>query len=163
VKDGANGIKVSNGTPEDLADSAEYSHLGRNKLRCSFVSFSPIGGLVKMLYRAGFPVVYRVTPLPNLLLASSRPIVCSTDYPRIGRFLAISRRRQYLTMALRARRLFSGMPIPLLPFGAWWLAKKGALDRELMCNLFEETEIQFVKRLVRPGMAVLDVGASWLV
>jgi len=116
------------------------------------------GSLVKMLYRAGFAVVYRVTPLPNhddfrdtaeharrrtVLVASSAPIdlagfrLCpeprEADNPwsrvpavraglpaRIGRFLASSRRRQYITMALRARRLFPEMPIPLrLPFGAW--------------------------------------------
>jgi len=79
---------------------------------------------------------------------------------RVGRFLASSRRRQYITMALRARRVFPQMPIPLrLGFGAWWLAEKGALDHELMYNSFEETEMRLVKRLVRPGMTVLDIGA----
>ena len=74
--------------------------------------------------------------------------------------LGNSRRQKYLTLAQRARRLFPEMPIPLrLSFGAWWLAEKGALDQDLMHNSFEEQEIAFVKRLLRPGMTVLDIGA----
>jgi FkbM family methyltransferase len=154
--------------------------------------------LVKMLYRAGFAVVYRVTPLPEhddfhdtpdharkrtVLLASCTPVDIAGFrlYPepreeadpwrkvpearpgvarRIGRFLASPARRKYITLALRARRVFPEMAIPLrLPFGAWWLAEKGALDHELMYNGFEETEARFVQRLLRPGMTVLDIGA----
>jgi FkbM family methyltransferase len=154
--------------------------------------------LAKMLYRAGFANVYRVTPLPNhedfrdtadharrrtILLASGAPIdvagfrlypeprgtqdpwkrddaVRPSVIQRIKRFIASSRRRQYITVALRARRLFPEMPIPLrLPFGAWWLAEKGALDHELMYNGFEEPEMRLVSRLLRPGMTVLDIGA----
>ena len=156
------------------------------------------GSLVKMLYRAGFAMVYRVTALPNhddfrdtpdhsrkrtVLLASCAPVdvagfrlypePCEARDPwskvaparrtlarRVGRFLASPARRKYITLALRARRAFPEMPIPLrLPFGAWWLAEKGALDHELMYNGFEETEIRFVQRLLRPGMTVLDIGA----
>lgn len=155
------------------------------------------GSLVKMLYRAGFAAVYRVTPLPEhddfrdtpehsrkrtVLLASCAPIDVAGFrlYPepreesdpwskagarprvrqRIGRFLASPVRKKYITMALRARRVFPKMPIPLrLKFGAWWLAEKGALDHELMYNGFEETEMRFVERLLRPGMTVLDIGA----
>jgi FkbM family methyltransferase len=63
-------------------------------------------------------------------------------------------------MAYRARRLFPEMPIPLrLPFGAWWLAGKSALDDEFIRDGFEDTELSFVKRLLRPGMTVLDAGA----
>jgi FkbM family methyltransferase len=154
--------------------------------------------LVKMLYRAGFVAVYRVTPLPEhddfrdtpdhtrkrtVLLASCAPIdidglrlypePCEGADPwnkaaavppsvaqRIGRFLASPAKSKYITMALRARRVFPKMAIPLrLPFGAWWLAEKGALDHELMYNGFEETEVRFVQRLLRPGMTVLDIGA----
>lgn len=156
------------------------------------------GSIVKMLYRAGFAAVYRVTPLPNhddfqetaeharrrtMLLASSAPIdlagfrLCpephetsdpwskeaagpATLQRRVRRFLASTRRRKYLTLAMRARRVFPEMPIPLrLPFGAWWLAEKGGLDHELMYNGFEEMEMRFVERLLRPGMTVLDIGA----
>jgi FkbM family methyltransferase len=155
------------------------------------------GSLVKMLYRAGFAMVYRVTPLPRhddfcdtpeharkrtVLLATCAPIDIAGFrlYPepreerdpwskaaarpgvarRVGRFLKSPARRKYITMALRARRVFPEMPIPLrLPYGAWWLAEKGALDHELMYNGFEETEMRFVQRLLRPGMTVLDIGA----
>jgi FkbM family methyltransferase len=156
------------------------------------------GTLVKMLYRAGFAVVYRVVPLPEhddfrdtaeharkrtVLLASSAPIDVAgfqlypepheardpwskteTERPgvarRVGRFLKSPARRKYIAMALRARRIFPEMPIPLrLGFGAWWLAENGALDHELMYEGFEEAEMRFVKRLVRPGMTVLDIGA----
>jgi FkbM family methyltransferase len=156
------------------------------------------GSLVKMLYRAGFAAVYRVTPLPEhddfrdtpdhsrkrtMLLAACAPIdiagfrlypepreaadpwsKAGTARPsvpqRIGRFLAGPMRRKYITMALRARRVFPEMAIPLrLPFGAWWLAERGALDHELMYNGFEETEVRFVQRLLRPRMTVVDIGA----
>jgi FkbM family methyltransferase len=156
------------------------------------------GSLVKMLYRSGFPAVYRVTPLPQhddfqdtpdherkrtVLLASHEPIHIAGFrlYPepheardpwskvaparpsvakRFRRFLASPMKRKYVTVALRTRRLFPETPIPLrLPFGAWWLAEKGALDHELMYSGFEETEMRFVEQLLRPGMTVLDIGA----
>jgi Methyltransferase domain len=151
------------------------------------------GSLVKMLYRAGFGMVYRVIPLPDhedfretteharrrtVLLASSaaidvagfrlipepyetedpwakRPGVTATLRQRIRRFVASPARRKYITLASRARRVFPGMPIPLrLPFGAWWLAEKSALDHELIYNEFERMETGFVERLLRPGMTV---------
>ncbi len=156
------------------------------------------GSLVKMLYRTGFEMVYRVIPLPDhedfretteharrrtVLLASTAPIdiagfrlipephetedpwakkavVTATLPKRIGRFLASPTRRKYVTLANRARRIFPGMPIPLrLPFGAWWLAEKSALDHELIYNEFERMETRFVERLLRPGMTVIDAGA----
>jgi FkbM family methyltransferase len=76
------------------------------------------------------------------------------------RFLANPARKQYLSLAQRGRQIFPEMPIPLrLGFGAWWLARKGALDHALIYNGFEETETRFVQRLLRPGMTVLDIGA----
>src|SRR5258708_22433991 len=52
------------------------------------------------------------------------------------------------------------MPIPLrLPFGAWWLAEKSALDHELIYNEFERMETEFVKRLLRRDITVVDDGA----
>jgi len=155
------------------------------------------GGLAKMLYRAGFKMVYRVIPLPDhadfretveharrrtVLLASSVAIdvagfrlipepyvvedpwakkpAAATLPQRIRRFLASPARRKYITMANRVRRIFPGMPIPLrLSFGAWWLAEKSALDHELTFNEFEPMEVQFVERLLRRGMTVIDAGA----
>ena len=79
---------------------------------------------------------------------------------RIQRFLRKPARTQYISLAQHARTVFPEMPIPLrLPFGAWWLAEKGALDHELIHDGFEGPEIGFVGRLLRPGMTVLDIGA----
>jgi FkbM family methyltransferase len=79
---------------------------------------------------------------------------------RIRRFVRRPPRQKYLSVAFRARRVFHEMPIPLrLPFGAWWLAEKSALDHELIYKSFEESEIHFVEKLLRPGMTVLDIGA----
>jgi len=79
---------------------------------------------------------------------------------RIWRFLQRPRRAQYISLAYRARRVFPEMPIPLrLPFGAWWLAQTSALDDELIHDGFEDAEMAFVGRLLRPGMTVLDAGA----
>src|SRR5256886_4843184 len=155
------------------------------------------GGLVKMLYRAGFGMVYRVVPLPDhedfretaehtrrrtVLLASTMSIdlagfrlipepheaedpwskkpVTATLPQRIGRFLAAPARRKYITLVNRARRGFPGMPIPLrLPFGAWWLAEKSALDQELIYDEFERMETEFVMRFLRRDMTVVDAGA----
>jgi FkbM family methyltransferase len=58
------------------------------------------------------------------------------------------------------RRILPEMPIPLrLPFGAWWLAERSALDQELMHNEFETMETGFVKRLLGPSMMAIDIGA----
>jgi FkbM family methyltransferase len=79
---------------------------------------------------------------------------------RIWRFLRRPRRAQYLSLAFRARRVFPEMPIPLrLPFGAWWLAQKSALDDDLIHDGFEDVEMAFVEKMLRPGMTVLDAGA----
>jgi FkbM family methyltransferase len=79
---------------------------------------------------------------------------------RIRRFLASPMRSKYITLANRARRIFPDMPIPLrLPFGAWWLAEGSALDQELIYNEFEKMEMNFVKKLLRRDMTVVDVGA----
>src|SRR5437762_10115327 len=132
--------------------------------------YSSEASLVKMLYHAGFGMVYRIVHLPDhedfretaehtrkrtVLLASTAPIdlagfrlisepheaedpwakkrpITARLPQRIGRFLASPPRKKYITLANRARRIFPRMPIPLrLPFGAWWLAEKSALDQEL--------------------------------
>jgi FkbM family methyltransferase len=79
---------------------------------------------------------------------------------RIRRFLASPMRSKYITLANRARRILPDMPIPLrLPFGAWWLAEGSALDQELIYHEFEKMEMNFVKKLLRRDMTVVDVGA----
>lgn len=79
---------------------------------------------------------------------------------RVKGFLRRPRREQYISLARRARRVFPEMPIPLrLPFKAWWLAEKSALDDDLIHEGFEEVEMEFVKTVLQPGMTVLDAGA----
>jgi FkbM family methyltransferase len=91
---------------------------------------------------------------------AKRPAATATLPQRIRRFLASPGRRKYITLANRARRVFPGMPIPLrLPFGAWWLAEKSALDHELIYSEFERMETGFVRRMLRRGMTVVDAGA----
>ena len=155
-------------------------------------------GLIKMLYRAGFALVYRVTPLPDhddfqetpehrrrrtVLLACSQPIdefgfrLCLESREmrdpwakpsslsaalarRARRFVTSPLKQKYLSFARRARRTFPKLSIPwLLGFGAWWLAEDGELDTRLLEGGFEPAEINFVKKLLRPGMTVLDIGA----
>src|SRR5882672_8888662 len=84
----------------------------------------------------------------------------STLGERLRRFARQPRKAKYFALAARTRRIFPNMPIVLrLPFGAWWLAQKSALDHELMHGKFEDAEKRFVQKLLRPGMTVLDVGA----
>jgi FkbM family methyltransferase len=91
---------------------------------------------------------------------AKKPAVTVTLPQRVRRFLASPARRKYVTLANRARRIFPGMPIPLrLPFGAWWLAEKSALDHELIYNEFEKMETNFVNRLLRRNMTFVDIGA----
>lgn len=79
---------------------------------------------------------------------------------RIGRFIRQPSREKYISLVHRARQVFPEMPIPLrLRYGAWWLAEKSALDHELIHNDFEGVELDFVERLLRPGMTVLDIAA----
>jgi FkbM family methyltransferase len=155
-------------------------------------------GLVKMLYRAGFTVVYRIMPLPDhddfretpkharrrtVLLASTAPIDAAglrlmpepketgdpwskgtEERARLGRrlwsFAKSPTRAKYVRLALRMRRRFEKMPIPLrLPFGAWWLAGSSALDEKLMYGSFEAAEMRFARNYLERGMTVLDIGA----
>jgi FkbM family methyltransferase len=85
---------------------------------------------------------------------------CTSLAGRIWGFLRRPRRAQYISLAYRVRRVFPEMPIPLrLPFGAWWLAQKSALDDDLIHEEFENEEMAFARRLLRPGMTVVDAGA----
>lgn len=91
---------------------------------------------------------------------AKKPAATATVPERIWRFLASPTRRKYITLANRVRRIFPGVPIPLrLPFGAWWLAEGSALDHKLIYNEFEQMETEFVKRLLRRNMTVVDAGA----
>jgi FkbM family methyltransferase len=79
---------------------------------------------------------------------------------RLWRFVRAPRKTQYFAAMNRVRQIFPQTPIPLrLPFGAWWLAQDSALDHELMHGTFEHAERLFVRKFLRTGMIVVDVGA----
>src|SRR5260370_13265423 len=104
---------------------------------------------------------FRVIPEPEEAEDpwAKKPAATATLPRRIRQFLASPTREKYLTLANRARRTFPGMPIPLrLPFGAWWLAEKSALDHQLLYSEFERMETEFVTRLLRRDMTVVDAG-----
>jgi SAM-dependent methyltransferase len=106
----------------------------------------------------GFRLVLEPREVEDLWV--KKPASKATFAQRVGRFLASPARRKYITLANRARRIFPKMPIPLqLPFGAWWLAENSALDHELLYGEFEKMETDFVNRLLRRDMTVVDVGA----
>jgi FkbM family methyltransferase len=79
---------------------------------------------------------------------------------KVRKFWAMPARFKYIAVAQRLRRAFPRLPVPIrLPFGAWWLAENSALDFNLSTIGFENAEIRFVDRFLKPGMTVLDVGA----
>jgi FkbM family methyltransferase len=156
------------------------------------------GCLAKMLYRAGFAAVYRVTPLPQhddyrdteeharrrtVLFASTAPIdfvgfqlfpePAETGDPwtkitknsqgfarRLSRFARKPLHKQYRSLAIKIQQRFPFLPIPMrLPYGGWWLAGIGAVDRGVLLDRFESSELRFVERFIKPGMTVFDVGA----
>jgi len=46
-----------------------------------------------------------------------------------------------------------------LPYGGWWLAGIGAVDQGVLLDRFESSELRFVKRFLKSGMTMLDIGA----
>jgi FkbM family methyltransferase len=132
---------------DDFRETAEHSR----RRTVLLASFEPIDLAGFQLFPEPFETEDPWTKKP-----AARP----TLPQRVARFIASPTRRKYITVALRAQRLFPEMPIPLrLPFGAWWLAEKSAMDHELMYGEFEATEMSFVEKLLRSGMTALDVGA----
>ena len=79
---------------------------------------------------------------------------------RLKDFARTSISHKQLVAAIYWRRFVSSGPVPIrLPFGAWWLARHGALDSTLLGGTFERDELRFVERYLLPGMSVLDIGA----
>jgi len=134
---------------DDFRETAE--HVRRRTVLFASVTPVQVAGLARVEEpRDGFD------PWSKLAPGTATP----TLGERLRRFARQPRRAKYFTLTARARRIFPNMPIALrLPFGAWWLAQKSALDHELMHGDFEDAEKRFVQKLLRPGMTVLDVGA----
>lgn len=132
---------------DDFRDGPEYSRHRTVLLACSQPVTLP--GLI---------------PMPEPSEASNpwrKPHETSVPFHRrITRFLSKPTGQKYLGLTNRVRRWFPNVPLPLrLPFGAWWLPKGSALDRQLLLGGFESSETKFVGRFLRSGMTVLDIGA----
>ncbi len=79
---------------------------------------------------------------------------------RVRRFAAKPVSEKYASLSYRVKRLLGrDSRVITLPFGARWKLEDGALDHDLASGSFENAEIRFVERLLRPGMTVLDIGA----
>jgi len=80
--------------------------------------------------------------------------------PRISRFLLKPWPEKKKSLYFRWISTFPHLPAPLrLPFGAWWLVRADNAGLPISQGRFEEAEIAFVGRYVKPGMTVLDIGA----
>jgi FkbM family methyltransferase len=135
---------------DDYRETAEHARR-RTVLVASVASMAPIDV-------AGF----RLLPEPRGERDpwSKKKASGSTLGGRVWRFAKSPLRAKYITLAMRARRRFAGMAIPLrLPYGAWWLAEESALDEKLIHGEFESAELRFVERYLERGMTAVDIGA----
>jgi FkbM family methyltransferase len=83
-----------------------------------------------------------------------------TAAERMRKFATRPANEKYAALAMRLRRIFPNMPVPVrLPFGAWLLVGTSEVDLGLLWGVFERAEILFVERFLRAGMTVLDIGA----
>lgn len=79
---------------------------------------------------------------------------------RVRRFAALPAADKIFSLGLRLRRIFPSAPLlHRLPFGAWFLVGHSHVDEALLRNEFESAEVNFVRRFLKPGMVVLDIGA----
>jgi FkbM family methyltransferase len=79
---------------------------------------------------------------------------------RVKAFWGKPPRAKYAAFARRVRKIFPGMPIPFrLPSGVWFLVGRSEVDEALLNGGFESAEILFVRRYLKPGMTVVDIGA----
>jgi FkbM family methyltransferase len=79
---------------------------------------------------------------------------------RIAQFLRKPWKEKTASLCYHWVQRFPAIPIPVhLPFGGWWLARNDFVGAALFNGGFENTERSFVERFLRPGMAVLDIGA----
>lgn len=80
---------------------------------------------------------------------------------RLSRFLRRPWHEKIFVLCDRIRMSFPGFPVPLrLPFGSWWVIRRGAIDGDIQAGKFETAELQFTQRFLQPGMTVLDIGAN---
>jgi FkbM family methyltransferase len=80
---------------------------------------------------------------------------------RLSRFWRRPWHEKIFVLCDRIRMSFPGFPVPLrLPFGSWWVIRRGAIDGDIQAGKFETAELQFTQRFLQPGMTVLDIGAN---
>jgi FkbM family methyltransferase len=84
--------------------------------------------------------------------------------PRLLRFFAKSREDQERALRYNFKKLWHRflpqIPLPTrLPFGAWWLAANDLAGDSIFSRQFEVGEQRLMRRLLQPGMCVLDIGA----
>ena len=81
-------------------------------------------------------------------------------HERLRKFVARPAHEKLKSLALRLRAFFPNMPVPLrLPYGAWHLIGNSHVDNALLTGDFESAEILFVRKYLKPGMNVMDIGA----
>ncbi len=84
----------------------------------------------------------------------------SSFFPRAWRFLYKPWSEKRKAFYIRWTKAFPNTPAPLrLSFGAWWLVRNDNIDLPISEGNFENAEIAFVSRFLKPGMTVLDIGA----
>jgi FkbM family methyltransferase len=80
--------------------------------------------------------------------------------PRAWRFLKKPWSEKRKFFYFRWVKAFPNAPAPLrLPFGAWWLVRNDHVSEPILDGKFELSEFSFVKRFLKLGMTVLDIGA----
>ncbi len=97
--------------------------------------------------------------LPNQP-ASAEGGTPSALWRRLVRFARKPGREHYRSLAIRLQSRFPSLPVPVpLPYGGCYLAANSDIDRAVLCGGFESAEIHFLRRFLRPGMIIFDIGA----
>src|SRR5690348_16380958 len=80
---------------------------------------------------------------------------------RLRRFAKKPWPYQRKALLLKVWRKNPRLIIPIrLPFGPWWLAEYEHSSVSILDSGYEPTETEFVKRVLKEGMTVLDIGAN---
>jgi FkbM family methyltransferase len=79
---------------------------------------------------------------------------------RLSRFLRRPWLEKRRSLLLRWSRTFPALPVPVrVSFGSWWFVHDDVFGAAILSGGFENAEVCFVERYLRPGMTVLDIGA----
>jgi FkbM family methyltransferase len=79
---------------------------------------------------------------------------------RLANFRKKSRQERLESYGYRWLRWFPRIPAPVRhPSGAWWLMDNDFIGESLLKGGYEQAEMDFATRFLKPGMTVLDIGA----